>query len=109
MLSDLVLLFSLSAELHQAYEKDHAGLSKVFQANPNGATDELRILMGRSEYWVTPVPVGTSPPAPVGTSPPAPSALVRVPVADTLTSDKLTEVLYLLRNGYAHFHWGFDN
>lgn len=99
VMSDLTILASLFGEIDQAF-KDHSTRSDFAAAlagDANLREDFRQIVEGESDqsadgsFWIT---------SPVG--------LERVSTDDTI-QHHLETLLRTLRNGFAHFHWRYDN
>ena len=98
VMSDLTILASLFGEIYQAF-KDHSARSD-FAATLAGSTnlreDFRQIVEGcegaNGSFWIT-----------------RQGVLARLSTDDALQKHHLEKLLRTLRNGFAHFHWRYDN
>jgi hypothetical protein len=100
VMSDLTILASLFGEIYQAF-KGHSARSDFAAAlagNANLREDFRQIVEGETgqgasgSFWIT-----------------GPGGLARVSTDDAIQSHHLKKLLRTLRNGFAHFHWRYDN
>ncbi len=89
MISDIVALWSLFTEVYEAFKTDKVCLKAFFAANPLLQCQFLRIIDG-GEYWKTD------------------DGKLKVVLSNALPCE-LDGIGKTLRNGFAHFHWRYDD
>jgi len=92
MISDLTVLWSLFCEVNQLFKSARVNIPTFFEAD-NSLQGEIRRIIEDGEFW---------------DSPDGPRSLRRVSLEDAVPA-RLPEIWTTLRNGYAHFHWLFEN
>jgi hypothetical protein len=93
VMSDLTILAALFGEIYQAF-KDHSARSD-FAAELAGSAnlrEDFRQIVDNGSFWIT-----------------RRGGLARVSTDDAIQQQHLKKLLRTLRNGFAHFHWRYDN
>jgi hypothetical protein len=94
MISDLTVLWALFCETYEVIVKEHGvALALFLAADPRLEAEFARIFNEGGEYWE---------------SPGGPGSLQRVAQANALPG-RLADICRTLRNGYAHFHWLYED